>query len=98
MRVNNINGSTQNTCSCGSWLEHWRRFSRQLLPSQCPEERCIEKPDVGAHIQKDSHTDSSWYIIPLCKNHNAETGKSLTVSDSIALVPANISETCGKFV
>ncbi len=41
-------------------------------------------------------TDSNWYIIPLCKTHNGEKGKSLIISDNIKLVSANVSETCGK--
>jgi len=96
MKVTNINGTSENTCKCGSWLEHWRKFSKQSLPSYCPEKACIKKPEVGAHVQKDGSTDKNWYIIPLCKDHNGERGKTLEVSDSIALVSANVSETCGK--
>ena len=95
MKVNNINGTSQNTCKCGSWLNHWTKFSGQSLPTYCPEQTCTRKPEVGAHVQKDGSTDNSWYIIPLCQKHNAETGMSLTVSDSIALVSANVSRTCG---
>lgn len=96
MKINNINGTSSNVCNCGSWLDHWKNFSGQLLPSYCPETKCMQKPEVGAHIQKESSSDSNWYIIPLCKTHNVEKGKSLTVSDSIALVSANVSKTCGK--
>lgn len=96
MRVVNINGTTQNTCSCGSWLNHWKKFSGQELPAYCPEERCPQKPEVGAHVQMDSSIDSSWYIIPLCKTHNAETGRALTVNDSVSLVSANVGKTCGR--
>jgi len=95
MKVYNINGTSDNTCRCGSWLEHWKNFSKQSLPDYCPEKNCLKKPEVGAHVQKEGY-DNSWYIIPLCKTHNSETGKSLEVSDSIKLVPANVSETCGK--
>ena len=96
MKVTNINGTSDNTCSCGSWLEHWKNFSNQSLPSYCPEKSCTKKPEVGAHIQKDSIFDKSWYIVPLCKDCNAKTGGSLEIGDSIALVSANVSETCGK--
>ena len=96
MKVKNINGTSQNICKCGSWLDHWKKFSGQSLPSHCLEQKCLQKPEVGAHVQKNSSTDSSWYIIPLCKTHNAETGKSPTVSDLVALVSANVSKTCGK--
>jgi hypothetical protein len=96
MKVKNINGTSDNTCKCGSWLKHWENFSGQTLPTYCPEKSCTQKPEVGAHVQKDSFTDNSWYIIPLCKKHNGETGKSLEVSDNIKLVSANVSSTCGK--
>ena len=23
----NISGTSQNNCNCGSWLEHWEKFS-----------------------------------------------------------------------
>jgi len=96
MKVNNVNGTTGNVCKCGSWLEHWKKFSGQSVPSYCPEKSCTKKPEVGAHIQRDTSADKGWYIIPLCKDCNAKTGKSLDVSDNVKLVSANVSETCGK--
>ena len=80
----------------GSWLNHWTRFGGGAVPKYCPESKCLGKPEVGAHVQKDNSTDGSWYIIPLCNTHNGQTRQALDVSDSITLVPANVSETCGK--
>lgn len=94
MRVTNINGTSDNACSCGSWFDHWKKFSHQSLPTRCPANYCNEKPEVGAHVQKDSYTGKSWYIVPLCKGHNGETGSSLEIGD-IALASANVNETCG---
>lgn len=96
MIVRNINGTNDNSCKCGSWLEHWKKFSGRDLPSFCPEDKCSQKPEVGAHVQKENTTDTAWYIVPLCKSHSAETGKSLTVGSWAMLVSANVSETCGK--
>jgi len=94
VRVNNVNGTSGRTCKCGSWLDHWKNFSRQTV-GYCTEVKCTKKPEVGAHVQKDSSTDTSWYIVPLCSSHNAETGKSLMLIDGIVLVSANVSKTCG---
>ena len=94
MKVRNINGTSQNTCSCGSWLEHWKKFSGQTA-TYCSELKCAKKPEVGAHVQKESYSDNSWYIVPFCKDHNAQTGKSLEIVESVKLVSANVSETCG---
>ncbi len=96
MRVKNINGTSYSTCKCGSWLNHWKKFSGQSLSKYCSEKSCTKKPEVGAHIQKDNSTDSSWYIVPFCSTHNGETGKSLDIMDSVKLVSANVSETCGE--
>jgi len=96
MKVNNINGTSDNICKCGSWLAHWKNFSNQPLPNYCPEKSCTKKPEVGAHVQKDSIYDKKWYIIPLCKDCNAKNGSSLEISDTITLVSANVEETCGK--
>lgn len=96
MKVKNINGTSDNTCKCGSWLEHWKKFIGQPLPTYCPEIKCTQKPEVGAHVQKDNSTDSSWYIIPLCKSHNGQTGGTIEISDGTKLASANVSETCGK--
>ena len=95
MKLKNINGTSGLTCSCGSWLEHWAKYSNQSIPSYCPEPNCLEKQLVGAHVQRDSETDRAWYIVPLCAKHNAKAG-SLVIADYIALVSANVSETCGK--
>jgi hypothetical protein len=96
MKLNNINGTSDRTCSCGTWLDHWKNFSGMRLPTCCPETFCVQEPEVGAHVQRDDATDKNWYIVPLCKKHNAETGKSITVSHSVGLVSANVKETCGK--
>jgi hypothetical protein len=96
MKVKNINGTSQNTCKCGSWLDHWKKFSHQSISQYCSEKTCIKKPEVGAHVQKDNSTDAGWYIVPFCNTHNGETNESLEIVDSVALVSANVSVTCGN--
>ena len=95
MKVNNINGTSQNKCKCGAWLDHWKNFSNKTLPTACSVIGCSAKAEVGAHVQKDSQTDRDWFIIPLCDKHNKETKKSLDVSMMTVFVSANVSKTCG---
>jgi hypothetical protein len=83
MRIINIDGTSDNTCGCGSWLDHWLNFSGQSLPRYCPETSCTNKPEVGAHVQKNSNSDKNWYIVPLCKGCNGKRSESLEISDSI---------------
>jgi hypothetical protein len=96
VKVINVNGTSSSICVCGSWLNHWSYFSGQSLPSLCSVVTCMHRPIVGAHVQKDSATDKSWYIVPLCKVHNDRTGDSLDIFEDIKLVSANVSETCDK--
>ena len=95
IKVKNISGTSDSSCNCGSWLDHWKKFSGQSLPLSCREATCNGGPDCGAHVQKDSTTDRNWYIIPLCNKHNAKTTE-LQVKESTVFVSANVSETCGK--
>lgn len=94
-KVININGTSDTTCKCGSWLEHWKNFSRQSLPYHCCEKYCINTNLVGAHVQISGSDDNSWYIVPLCYTHNSST-KELKIVESVMLVPANKSLTCEK--
>lgn len=94
MKLKNINGTSQNVCSCGSWLKHWEKFSGQAV-TFCPVEKCLNKDLVGAHVQKTDSSDSKWYIFPLCNAHNKAT-EELEVSDSYKLVSANKKETCER--
>lgn len=96
MWVTNINGTSDNKCGCGSWLEHWKKVGGEGLPSYCAEKTCTRKPEVGAHVQKLNSADKAWYIVPFCQEHNGQTGKSIEIVDSVRLVSANVGDTCGK--
>lgn len=91
-KVKNINGTSDNNCKCGSWLEHWKKFANRT-PTYCSEKSCLGKDLVGAHVQKDT-SDMSWYIVPLCQTHN-KSKDTLDVGET-TLVSANKKETCEK--
>jgi len=96
MKIRNINGTSQTTCRCGSWLKHWENFSRQPRPYSCPAFGCSKTDLLGAHVQKGGgSTNQKWYIYPLCADHNRYTGE-LEVSDAYRLVSANKRETCER--
>lgn len=98
MKVQNINGTSDNECKCGSWKAHWEKYNENgdEWPMLCSEVGCIESATEGAHVQKEDEKDKNWYIIPLCKTHNGLHGKELEVVASTSFAPANCSETCGK--
>ncbi len=93
-KVKNINGTSTATtpCKCGSWINHWEKYSGKKA-AMCSEHTCIQtKNIVGAHVQKTT-SDMSWYIIPLCDSHNKTKGE-LEISASVTFISANKSETC----
>jgi len=94
MKIKNINGTSQYTCRCGSWIEHWEKFSGQRA-LYCAGIGCMEMNPIGAHVQKADGYDSNWYIVPLCNKHNLGGGE-LEIPDGTALVSANRTETCGN--
>ncbi len=94
MKIKNINGTSQSTCACGSWLKHWEKFSGQTA-EYCPVAGCSNKDLAGAHVQKAEGWDDKWYILPLCSAHN-QSQTELVVSGTYRLVPANKAETCER--
>jgi hypothetical protein len=95
MKVKNINGRRQNSCKCGTWLDHWVKVCGWPLPQHCAATTCMAQPQLGAHVQKDSVTDNQWYIVPLCVKHSMRAA-SLEIVDTTQLVSAHVNETCGK--
>ena len=88
----NKRGTSNRTCLCGSWKNHWLNFSGKEWPSTCSVYGCQNKPTLGGHIY---NTDSkNEYIVPLCDTCNhREDEFSLKVDRKVS---ANVSKTCGK--
>ncbi|MFM5508194.1 hypothetical protein ACET6U_04340 [Aeromonas rivipollensis] len=93
MKVKNINGTAGNKCKCGDWKAHWEKYSGEKF-GFCLEESCLTLADDGAHVQKDSADDRSWYIVPLCHKHNMQAAE-LKLVETATLISANVSKTCG---
>jgi hypothetical protein len=95
MLVKNLNGTSDSPkCPCGSWLRHWMRYSGETV-GLCAEYTCMQSAEKGAHVQK-VDGEKTWYIIPLCTEHNNQRGQQLTISNSVALVPATDRSKCGR--
>ncbi|NOQ75738.1 MAG: hypothetical protein GQ574_27270 [Crocinitomix sp.] len=94
MKVKNINGTSQNSCKCESWIKHWRNYSGQSA-TVCRVSGCTNKDIVGAHVQKSANYDNKWYIVPFCNSHN-KSKISVDLVSGTKLVSANVKNTCGK--
>jgi hypothetical protein len=95
MKVKNINGRRQNSCKCGTWLDHWMKISGWPLPQYCAASTCMAQPQLGAHVQLENETEGYWYIIPLCLKHSTNT-PLLEIDDSTVFVSAHVNENCAK--
>jgi hypothetical protein len=93
--VKNLKGTSDKTCKCSSWLQHWKNNSGGTkLPTYCIESTCRETTLLGGHVIKVNSTDKNHYIIPICAKHNS-TDSEYSVADGY-FVSANKSETCDK--
>jgi hypothetical protein len=83
-----------NTCRRGSWLQHGRNFGSESRRTYCCVMRCMKRPEVSAHVQKDNTTEGGWYMILVCAEHNARI-RNLDIANYAVLVSAKVAETCG---
>ena len=95
MIVKSVNGTTENTCHCESWLDHWKKYSGQRS-NFCVVRGCCDKPEVGGHVQECGATNEQVYVIPLCRACRDKKGQELVIFDGVNLVPADIADTCGR--
>jgi len=93
MHVINLKDITGNKCNCDSWLDHWAKFGGDKYATLCGEKSCTNSAEVGAHVQSVDIDDNEWYIVPLCKEHNALVG---ALEIDVPLAPVNVSKTCGQ--
>ena len=89
----NKNGTGDRLCKCGSWKQHWINYSKKSWPSTCSVSGCNNAPSLGAHIINSSVSGEK--IVPMCDSCNKKTGE-FSLKGGIALVNANVSETCGR--
>lgn len=86
----NKNGTSDRSCSCGSWKNHWINNSGKNWPKTCSIEYCYEDAVVGAHIINSSE-EGEW-IVPACKACNKRTDV-FSLKNNIVLITANTNKT-----
>ena len=95
MKIINLKATSDLECSCGAWIDHWKKFSGEMI-ARCAVISCNKATNIdGAHVMKIGASDRKTYICPLCREHN-KSNDTLEIPDSFKLVSANKSETCNK--
>lgn len=72
-KVKNIKENRDFSCKCESGLKVLETSSGTAA-KYCAGKDCYNTIIVGAHVQKDGSADTNWYIVPLYKAQNNETG------------------------
>lgn len=91
VEVQNVRGTSGAFCFCSSRLDHWKRYGGGFDPI-CAEVTCEERKVIGVHVQRQGSRD--WWIIPLCRDHNARADR-LAVKDDTKFVLAASEGICG---
>lgn len=89
----NKNGTSNRTCNCGSWKNHWINNSGKKWPAECSILGCNHKATLGAHIINNNVPGE--YIVPACDSCN-KSSTEFDLKGGIKLVSANRQKTCEK--
>lgn len=99
VKIQNANSTAMRSCSCGGWLQHWEKYSKQKA-DRCSVAGCSKRADVGAHVTRPWAKSDAYrtapYIIPMCSSHNGQRGETFASKAPVTFVWANVTETCGR--
>ena len=93
VRVKNAEGYEHNGCRCGTWFDHWKKFSHVKI-QRCVVVGCSNIDLIGCPVTKSNPQDNGIYIIPLCNEHSKKT-EELKILPSCPFVSADLEMTCG---
>ncbi len=85
------------TCSCGSWIAHWKKYADQRDVPLCIVSGCPNQATDGAHVEFTRVKD--WeglsFIAPMCGDHNKDRDLAFMSKGNYRLARGNQAETCG---
>ena len=87
----NKKGTSDRSCKCKTWKQHWINNSGKLWPNKCSIRGCDNSATLGAHIIN-SEVDGE-KIVPACDSCNKLSDK-FSLKGGTILVSANKSKTC----
>lgn len=88
----NKSGTSDRSCACGSWRQHWINNCSKEWPKYCSVDGCTNKATLGAHIYN-SNAAGEW-IAPFCESCNKRNDE-FSLKGKTTLVSANKNKTCG---
>jgi len=88
----NKGGTTDRACNCGTWKDHWKKFSKKSWPTSCSVQGCSNPPTLGGHVINPAVTGER--IVPMCDSCN-RLSSTFSLKGGITVTKANRSESCG---
>ncbi len=85
-------GTSDRSCACGSWKQHWINTSSKEWPTYCSVEGCFNRATLGAHIYNSDVSGER--IAAMCESCN-KNNREFSLKGGITLVSANQAKTCG---
>ncbi|HLX59899.1 MAG TPA: hypothetical protein VKX17_01335 [Planctomycetota bacterium] len=90
--LKNFNRIIPAKCKCASWLEHWKKFSRQPVAICCAE-LCAGTATAAAFGQR--RTDNVLVVVPVCEKHARVKSDRFPMYTGVKAVPVDMRVTCG---
>ena len=87
----NKKGTSNRSCNCGSWKQHWINQSSKSWPDKCSVKGCSNDATLGAHVINASVSGER--IIPACDSCN-KLDDEFDLKGGVTVVSANKLETC----
>jgi hypothetical protein len=96
--IRNKLGTSELSCQCESWLEHWKTYSDSRVHGLCAVAGCTAPAEVGAHVELHKLADhkGKTYIAPMCRQHNGQHGADFLSKPGHVLAIGSVADTCGK--
>lgn len=98
MKITNKNwknkvGTSNRSCKCKTWKQHWLNGSNNSWPNVCSISGCSNTPTLGAHIINSNVSGER--VIPACDSCN-KLSDEFNLKEGVILVLANKSKTCNQ--
>ena len=96
--IRNQAGTADRSCHCGTWLDHWKTYTKSPGDAKCAVEGCEQDAEVGAHVELNLVSDfkGKSFIAPMCLEHNGKHGGEFRTKPGHLLAVGNVADTCGK--
>lgn len=89
----NKHGTSNRTCACESWQQHWMTVTGFAWPATCSAAHCDLRATLGGCLVNTA--DIGEHIVPLC-DVCTQLERSFSLKEEITIVAATPSAACRR--